>query len=65
MFGVHLARLGGVMRRMRGVAGGDVSVMTGRFGVTVCVVLGRFAMMTGGVFVMVGRVGMVFVSVVR
>ena len=65
MFGVNLARLGGVMRRMRGMAGGDVGVMTGHFGIAVRVVLGGFAMMAGGVFVMVGRVGVMFVSVVR
>jgi hypothetical protein len=65
MFGVNLARLGGVMRRMRGVAGGDMGVMPGRLGIAVRVVLGGFAMMTGGVFVMVGRVGVVLVSVVR
>ena len=65
MFGVDLARLGGMMRRMRGVAGGHVGVMAGRFGVAVRVVFGRFAMMAGGVFVMVGGAGVMFVSVVR
>jgi hypothetical protein len=62
MIGVKLAGFQGVMRRVGGVAGGDVGMMARHFDVVLGVVLGRFAMVQGGVFVVLGGFGVVIVG---
>jgi len=65
VFGVQLAGLGGVVRRMNRVTGRHMAVMAGGFGFAGMVGLGGVAVMRGGLFVMLGRVGVVLVGVVR
>jgi hypothetical protein len=65
MLGVELAGFQGVMRRMGGVAGGHVGVMAREFGISFGVVVRRLAVMTGGVFVVVGGLGVMFARVVH
>jgi hypothetical protein len=54
MLGVVLARLGGVMGGVRGVAVRRVRVMAGFLVGVVLMVLGRFAMVLGGMLMMLG-----------
>ncbi len=62
MIGVKLAGFQGVMRRVSGVAGGDVGMVARHFDVVFGVVLGGFAVMQGGVFVVLGGFGVVIVG---
>ena len=64
VLGVKLAGFAGVVRCVGGVTGGDVGVMARGFGVAGFMVRGGFTMMEGGLLVMVGRLGVVFVRVV-
>ena len=64
VFGVEFAGFRGVVGGMGGVAGRDMGVMTGGGRITGFVGLGRLAVMRGGVFVVVGRLGVMFVGVV-
>jgi hypothetical protein len=54
MLGVVLARLAGMVRRVRGVAMRGMRVVGGLFVAVGFVMLGRFAMMTSRMLVMVG-----------
>jgi len=65
MLGMQLARLVCVMGGMCGMAGGDMGMMTGRFGVARFMVSGRFAVMLGGEIMVIGGLGMVLVSLVN
>jgi hypothetical protein len=58
MLGVVLARLGGVVVGVRGVAMRRVRVMTGLLVALVFVMLGRFAMVFGGELMMLGGFAM-------
>jgi hypothetical protein len=58
MLGVVLARLGGVMGGVFGVAVRGVRVMAGLLVALVLVMLGRFAMVLGGVLMMLGGFAM-------
>jgi hypothetical protein len=58
MLGVVLARLGGVVVGVRGVAMRRVRVMTGLLVALVFVMLGRFAMVLGGELMMLGGFAM-------
>jgi hypothetical protein len=50
---------------MRRVTGGDVGMMARRLGVARFMMGGGFAVVLGGQIVVIGRVGVVLVSVVR
>jgi hypothetical protein len=55
MLGVVLARLAGMMGGVRGMAVRGVRMMAGFLGAVGFMVLGRFAMMLGGMLVVLGR----------
>jgi hypothetical protein len=65
MLGMQLAGLVGVVGGMRRVTGGDVGMMARRLGVARFMMGGGFAVVLGGQIVVIGRVGVVLVSVVR
>ena len=65
VFGVELAGFRGVMRRVGGVTGGDMGVMTRGLCIAGFVMRGGFAMVMGGLLEMVGRLGVVLVRTVR
>jgi hypothetical protein len=58
MLGVRLGRFRGVMRCVMKMPLGGVGVVRGRLVIIGFVVLGGFAMMSGGVFVVFGCLGM-------
>jgi hypothetical protein len=64
VLGVELAGFTGVMLRIGRMAGGDMGVVTGGFGVAGFMMRGGFAVMLGGVFVVVRGLGVVLVGVV-
>ncbi len=55
VFGVQLARFGGVVSGVEGVALSHLGMVSRRFRALVLVVVGRVVVMFGGVFVMFGR----------
>jgi hypothetical protein len=65
VFCVQLAGFPSVMRRVNRVAGSHMAMVARGLGFTGLVCMRRVSVMLGGLLVMVGGMGMVFVGVVR